>query len=181
MPPPKDSRSDGELVAAINAGDAGAFDALYYRYRDWVASLARRFTGDADDALDVLQETFVYVARKVPHLALTAKMTTFLYPVVRNLSLTHRRKPALASEESLAALEAPLQSEPSADQADLATALARLPEGQRETLLLRFVDGFSLAEIAQALDVPLGTVKSRLHNSLTALRKDEQTRPYFEE
>lgn len=56
-----DPRSDEQLIAAINAGDAAAFEALYRRYRDWVAGLALRFTGDHGLALDVLQETFMYL------------------------------------------------------------------------------------------------------------------------
>src|SRR4051812_38075851 len=92
MPPPDDPRSDQQLIAAINAGDSSAFDALYYRYRDRVLRLAVRFTGNHDDALDVLQETFAYVYRKFPGFVLTSRMTTFLYPAVRNLALAARRK-----------------------------------------------------------------------------------------
>src|SRR5690349_24540123 len=84
--------SDQQLVDAINAGDARAFDALYFRYRDWVVRLATRFTGHGDDALDVLQETFAYVLRKFPGFRLSASMTTFLYPVVKNLSIAAKRK-----------------------------------------------------------------------------------------
>ena len=88
------SRSDAELVAAINNGDAGAFDVLYFRHRDWVIALAYRLTGDRDAALDVLQETFLYVLRKFPGFRLTANFKTFLYPAVRNLSIAARRKAA---------------------------------------------------------------------------------------
>src|SRR4051794_1530606 len=98
MPSPDDSRSDQELVAAINAGDAPAFDALYYRYRDRVLRLAYRFTANHADALDVLQETFTYHYRKFPGFLLTAQMTTFLYPAVRNLSLAARRKRHAAAQ-----------------------------------------------------------------------------------
>src|SRR3954466_15492925 len=87
-----DERSDQSLVDAINGGDTRASDALYFRYRDWVLRLATRFTGHADDALDVLQETFAYVFRKFPGFRLTASMTTFLYPVVKNLSIASKRK-----------------------------------------------------------------------------------------
>src|SRR4051812_44311954 len=92
LPPPDDPRSDLDLVAALNAGDASAFDALYYRYRDRVTRLALRFTNHDADALDVTQETFTYLYRKFPGFRLTASMTTFLFPVVRNLSLAARRK-----------------------------------------------------------------------------------------
>src|SRR5437763_9266416 len=87
-----DARGDLELIAAINAGDVEAFDALYFRYQDWVANLAYRFTGDNDSALDVLQETFLYVLKKFPGFRLTAQFKTFLYPAVRNLSIGARRK-----------------------------------------------------------------------------------------
>jgi RNA polymerase sigma-70 factor (ECF subfamily) len=87
-----DSRSDQELIAALNDGDSHAFEAWYYRYRDWVVSLAYRFTSDRDLALDVLQETFLYFVRKFPGFRLTAQLKTFLYPAVRNLSIAARRK-----------------------------------------------------------------------------------------
>jgi RNA polymerase sigma-70 factor (ECF subfamily) len=87
---PSDPRTDSDLIAASNAGDAGAFEGLYYRYRDWVVRLALRFTGHHEDALDVLQDTFAYLLRKLPNLRLSARMTTFLYPVVRNLALARR-------------------------------------------------------------------------------------------
>src|SRR5438309_5164669 len=86
------SRSDQELIAAINDGDSDAFEALYYRYRDRVVSLAYRFTGDRELALDVLQETFLYFVKKFPGFRLTAQLKTFLCPAVRNLSIAARRK-----------------------------------------------------------------------------------------
>jgi len=67
-----DARNDLELIAAINDGDAAAFEALYFRYRNWVVGLAYRFTGDCDAALDVMQETFLYLLRKFPGFRLTA-------------------------------------------------------------------------------------------------------------
>jgi RNA polymerase sigma-70 factor (ECF subfamily) len=66
------------------------------------------------------------------------------------------------------------------EAADLRFVLTALPEEQREVLLLRFVDGLSLAEIAAAMDIPLGTVKSRVHNALQTLRRDERTQGFFD-
>ena len=80
------------LVEAINGGSEAAFETLYLRYRDWVTGLAARMCGDRDDALDVLQETFSYVLGKFPGFELRARFTTFLYPVVKNLSIAARRK-----------------------------------------------------------------------------------------
>ena len=174
--------SDPELIAAINGGDAAAFEVLYFRYRDWVVALAFRFTGDNDAALDVLQETFLYVLRKFPGFKLTANFKTFLYPAVRNLSIAARRKAERyqASEEDLKQLEnTPGQLVAEAAPGDLEIVLGELPEEQREVVLLRFVEGLSLGEIAEAMEIPLGTVKSRLHNALQTLRHDERTRDYF--
>jgi RNA polymerase sigma-70 factor (ECF subfamily) len=179
---PIDVRTDPELIAAINGGDAAAFEVLYQRYRDWVVHLAARLTGDEHLALDVLQETFLYVLKKFPGFRLTAQFKSFLYPAVRNLSIAARRKTKrLQSDETelQAIADTAAQSQPTA-AADLAFVLDGLPEEQREVLLLRFVDGLSLAEIASALGIPLGTVKSRLHNALAALKQDPRTREFFE-
>lgn len=173
---------DQQLVDALNRGDVRAFDALYHRYRDWVVRLAVRFTGHEDDALDVLQETFSYVFRKFPGFRLTASMTTFLYPVVKNLSIAARRKRTrMASTDAMETPDpaAPAAGEPDGGRAELAAVMSALPEGQREVLLMRFVDGMSLAEIADALDIPEGTVKSRIHNAIATLRSDEGARRYF--
>lgn len=174
--------SDVELVAAMNRGDAAAFEVLYFRHRDWVAGLAYRFTGDSDAARDVMQETFLYFLKKFPGFRLTANFKTFLYPAVRNLSIAARRKNARYQGTADAAEELEQAAAPeavAAEGGDLQFVLAALPEEQREVLLLRFVDGLSLAEIGEAMDIPLGTVKSRLHNALQTLREDQRTRNFF--
>ncbi|MCP4594039.1 MAG: sigma-70 family RNA polymerase sigma factor [bacterium] len=176
-----DPRTDDELVAAADDGDTSAFDALYRRHRDWVVHLAYRFVGDRDESLDVLQDTFAYFLRKFPGFRLTAKLTTFLYPVVKNLALASLRKRGrhLSDVDMLHAIPAP-EDPPAASRPELASALATLPQPQLETLLMRYVDGMSMAEIASALSIPVGTVKSRLHHALSALRHDKRTREYFE-
>ncbi|HEY7088255.1 MAG TPA: RNA polymerase sigma factor [Tepidisphaeraceae bacterium] len=175
-----DPRSDQQLAADLRGGDSTAFDALYWRYRDWVVGLAYRFTQHHDDSLDVLQEAFAYLARKSPTFELTASMKTFLYPVVRNLSLEIRRKRGrvIGDAAALDLLPAPLEA--GDPRADLVQALSSLPPTHREVLLMRFVDGLKLEEIAGAMGVPLGTIKSRLHNALESLRSDPRTRRYFD-
>ena len=176
------SPSDVELIAALNDGEAEAFDTLYHRHRTWVADLALRFTGDHGLALDVLQETFLYLLGKFPGFRLTASLRTFLYPAIRHIALTARRKAARLQDDPEAwnILEQSAAPGPVAfAEEPLAAALASLSADHREVLLLRFVDGFSLAEIAQATAVPLGTVKSRLHHALAALRADPRTRTFF--
>ncbi len=181
MPAPDDPRTDQQLIAALNLGDASAFDGIYYRYRDRVIRLALRFTGNHADAQDVLQETFAYLFGKFPGFTLTSAMTTLLYPVVRNLSLAARRKRSRSAREAEALDDLPgfVVADPNDARDEISAALSSLPAAQRDTLLLRFVDELSLEEIAAASDVPLGTVKSRLHNALATLRNDPKTKDYF--
>jgi RNA polymerase sigma-70 factor (ECF subfamily) len=161
-----DPRSDAELARALRDGDATAFDAFYDRYHEWVASLAFRFTKHRDDALDVLQETFAYLHRKRRDFELRSQMKTFLYPVVKHLSLS-RAQAARRQSPLDPRLDPPA---PPAASDDVASLLQGLSELQQEVVLLRFVDGLDLQAIADALDVPLGTVKSRLHSALEILR-----------
>jgi RNA polymerase sigma-70 factor (ECF subfamily) len=176
-----DPRSDEVMVDAANRGDAKAFEAIYFRHRDWVTSLAYRFTANRDDALDVLQDTFAYLLRKFPGFRLTAAMKTFLYPVVKNLSIAARRKSRRLQLDSdlLDTIAVPDEALP-AGRSELAAALSMLPGIHREVLLMRFVDAMTLEEMAAALGIPVGTVKSRLHDALVTLREDERTRGYFE-
>lgn len=179
-----DLPDDAELVAAINQGDHVAFESLYRRHRDWTVNLAFRFTGDESLALDVMQETFLYLLRKFPGFELRASLRTFLYPAVRNLSIAARRKAGrcqagAGEEDILATLPAPEIAASGSD--DLTAVLAGLTEEHREVLLQRFVDGLSLEEISVAMEIPLGTVKSRLHNALKLLRENPRTRELFGE
>jgi RNA polymerase sigma-70 factor (ECF subfamily) len=184
--PQVDPRPDHQLVAAVNAGDAAAFDCLYYRHRDWAAALAFRFTRDRDTALDVLQETFLYFARKFPGFKLTCQLRSFLYPVVKNLAIS-----ALRKADRLTSLDALLENdgmpEPAAETPstasddELASALSGLSAEHREVLRLRFVEGFDLRELADALEIPLGTVKSRLHHAVNQLRQSPRARKFFKD
>ncbi len=172
-----DNRTDLQLVDALNKGDSSAFDVLYFRHRDWVMRLAMRFTGHHDDALDVLQETFAYFVRKFPGFVLTAALTTFLYPAVKNFSIAARRKRQRSvndNQEKLSFIGAAETSE-SANRDEITQALSALTESHREILLMRFVDDMSQPEISAALDIKLGTVKSRLHHALLAIRQSPET------
>lgn len=111
---------------------------------------------------------------------MTARLTTFLYPAVKNLSIAARRKrnrhaPGEAGLGDLPAREGP----PESAREELAAVFSTLPEAQREVLLMRFADDMAIEEIAAALGIPAGTVKSRLHNALKALRDDPRTREFF--
>jgi RNA polymerase sigma-70 factor (ECF subfamily) len=172
--------SDQQLIESINQGDSEAFEILYYRYREWVYNLAWRFTGNDSDSLDVLQETFTYLLDKFPGFSLSASMTTFLYPVVKHLAMNIVRKNRrfVSGEDDL--IKIPASEETSTgNRSELSAVLNILPEEQREVLLMRFVDDMELKEIAAALNIPTGTIKSRLHRALETLRRDGRTRNYF--
>ncbi|MFH1419905.1 MAG: sigma-70 family RNA polymerase sigma factor [Planctomycetota bacterium] len=173
---------DADLIDVMRRGNVEAFEELYARHRDWVFHLAFRFTGNREDALDVLQETFAYLLKQMPRLQLYAKLTTYIYPVVKNLAMTvHRKKGRTVSDDTVPEQAAPAET-PDADQSrqELTAVFAGLPVEHREVLLMRFVDDMRLEEIADALAIPIGTVKSRLHNALAKLRRDPRLRRYFE-
>ena len=174
---------DADLVEAIGRGDVSAFDELYARYRDWVFRLAYRFTGDERNAEDVLHAAFAHLLEKSPRLPLYLRLTTFLYPAVKRLSLSMLRDRGRTTvvdailERLFSAKTTPEQSA----QAELASGVALLPQEQRETLLMHSVDGMSLEEIGEALGIPEGTAESRLRKAIAALRGDPHARAYFEE
>ncbi len=180
--PRTDPRSDEELVAAGNAGQAAAMEALYYRYRAWAAFLAFRFTGNRDSAQDVVQEAFAYLFGKFPGFRLRggARLTTVLYPAIRStaLALKRKKKPDAAGD-GLDLFADP--AAPAPDAPALAAAVDRLPAGQREVLLMSIVDEMTHAEISLALGIPEGTAKSRLHHALAALKADPAAEHYFQE
>lgn len=171
---------DEALIHKAAAGDEEAFSELYRSYRDWVYGLAWRFLKDEGLAQDVVQETFVYLIKKLPTLELTVRLTTFLYPVVKNLSLNLLRVRRPHDPGELLLLEAPESERSSSSRLDdLRCVMEVLPIEQAEVLMMRFIEDMPLAEIAHALDIPVGTVKSRLHNALRALRESPGCRRYF--
>jgi RNA polymerase sigma-70 factor (ECF subfamily) len=163
-----DDDSDITLIDGANRGDADAFERLYRRHRDWVATVAYRYTGDRDEAADVMQDTFAYWFAKFPGFVLTARTTTFLYPVIKNLCVDRLRKRQVTVD--IDALADVLPAPDSPTSSDVHRYLQGLAPSQREVVLLRFVDDLSLAQIGEMLGIPLGTVKSRLHNALRALK-----------
>jgi RNA polymerase sigma-70 factor (ECF subfamily) len=161
-----DPRTDAELARALRGGDASAFEAFYDRYHEWVVALAFRFTAHREDALDVLQETFAYLFRRSRDFELRSQMKTFLYPVVKHLSIARRQ-----AARRQAPLDPKMDPAAPADRsAAIDGLLVGLSEVHQEVVLMRFVDGLDLQAIAEALEVPLGTVKSRLHTALDLLR-----------
>jgi RNA polymerase sigma-70 factor (ECF subfamily) len=162
---------DQALTALANRGDPAGLEGLYRAHGQWVAALARRFVGDPDDALDVMQEVFAYLFDRFPGFELTSTMRAYLYPVVRNQSISLIRKRHKVVEIDRGSRPpAELTFWPD-EPGDLERLLAGLDEETQELLLLRFGLGLKLEEIATALSIPTGTVKSRLHNALKSLRQ----------
>ena len=175
------TQNDLQLIAAINRGDAAAFEILYRRYREWVHQLAYRFTGSHQDAQDVLQETFAYVVQKFPGFELTSSMKTFLYPAIRNYSIALRKKRKRSVQDESMLELAVSDDDPSATQtSDLRHLLSSLSPSQQQVLMMRFVDDMTMPEIAAALEISTGTVKSRIHYAVRSLRESPVARAYFE-
>lgn len=174
---PSDEPADQELIAGINSGDNQAFEQLYHRHREWVFRMACRICGSEHHAQDVMQEVFRYFLGKFPGFALRCELRTFLYPAIRNLSLASLRESRrFVGGESGAALIGQLAA-PADDPCgnhDLHQIISSLSPDHREILLLRFVDGMTLPEIATLTGIPLGTAKSRLHHALATLRSDQK-------
>ena len=185
-----DRRTDNELVELCNRGDRDqaveAFETLYRRHRYYVTRVALRFGADREAAVDVLQETFLYLLKKFPPagegLVLTAQLRSLLYPVAKNLTLSSLRqceRTDTAEEFDPERLAAPGAADPlEHDPARLSAALSRLSPERREVLLLRFVDDMSLQDIADTLSIPLGTVKSRLHLAVRDLRNSPEIKDF---
>ena len=161
---------DQSLVARAAQGDSLAFELLYRRHRAWALALASRL-GPADDALGLVQDAFSHLLSRFPGFVLQSSMRAYLFPVLKNLAISRARRRKLrpqAWEQSL--LEAlPARETESADLG-LRSRIEALSRDHQAVVLLRFYLDFRIPEIAAALEVPEGTVKSRLHHALARLR-----------
>jgi RNA polymerase sigma-70 factor (ECF subfamily) len=171
------SREDARLVRALQRGDRDAFAQVVDAYGPRVLALARRYTRCEADAEDLVQETFVALSRSIGKFRGDAALSTFLYRIAMNHCLKHvqRRRP-----EGVALDDAPLVApevaspERSAERGELRArleaALQKLSGEHRDVVLLHELHGLTYAECAEALDVPVGTVKSRLFHAFRNLR-----------
>ena len=174
--------SDDELVTLYRDGDADAFDTLFGRHRTPVYNFARLMLGDADGAEDVLQETFLTVARTARDYEPRGRFRGWLMRVVRNLCLNRiaalRVRRRVVAESGLNVVEAasrepspPQRLERDEQMARLRGLISGLPERQRETLVLYAFEQMSYREIADVLGMPLGTVKTLIHRARAALAR----------
>lgn len=161
-----------------------AFEALYVRYRDRVYSIAYRITGTTADALDVAQESFALVFRKIGAFRGESLFSTWLYRIVVNCAIDSKRQSGSALQKrtgSLSAVDGPeLQDErengpdDTAERRELGDhvhdSIQRLSPKLRAILVLRYVEGLSYEELCVALDLSMGTVKSRMARAHLALQ-----------
>jgi RNA polymerase sigma-70 factor (ECF subfamily) len=167
--------SDEELMAAVARGDERALGALIDRHAARLHGFLVRVAGDRDDADDLLQETWIRVARGARTFDVARRVRPWLYGIAANLARDLHRRRAVraraAREERSAAATAPAPAFRPVDGMDLRARLARLPDRLREALVLRFYEGLDEAEMAEALGIPKGTVKSRVHGAIRELRR----------
>ncbi|MHC4597975.1 MAG: RNA polymerase sigma factor [Planctomycetota bacterium] len=171
---------DEELIRRAASGDQDAFFALYEKYKGRIHRFARRMLNDDDLAGDVVQDTFEYFFRKIPVFRFEAKTDTLLFKAARNRALNlleKGRRRAAVSLENAGDLTDPGAGDPAAtaSEEDFSRLTVRtldlLSEDHREVIVLKIMKGLSYDEIGAVLDVPAGTVKSRLHGALEAMRK----------
>mgnify|MGYP001092427736 CR=1 FL=1 len=179
--------SDKELAEKAKAGDQIAFEQLVIENQNKVYSLALRLVNDREEAADLAQEAFVKAWQGLSSFQGESSFATWVYRLTTNVCIDHLRKKkrrkgvepsvSLNDEESGWAEPADWESDPqlllerSERGKALARALARLPDWQRRTLVLRELSGLSYQEIGDALDIDLGTVKSRIARARLSLRK----------
>lgn len=153
---------DPQAIRAAAGGDLDAFDGLVRDHQTMVWRYLRHLLGDDDLALDVTQETFVRVHRRLATFRHQAKFSTWLLQVARNAGIDAVRRRDRRARLVTEVAPVPPPADPSL-AAELTAALADLPDRLREPLLLVEVTGLTYREAAGVLEVPEGTVKSRVH------------------
>lgn len=180
--------SDHQLIEATKAGDEAAFGEIMRRYRNQLTNYLFRFLNDYEEAVDLAQETFVRVYFAIERYHTEYAFSTYIYRIATNLAISEIRKRKRRKLVSLTGLfqfdneEAqdfnPPDEKPLADQSlveseqsrTIAKAIATLPEKYRAPIVLRDIEGKSYEEIAEILELGLGTTKSRISRARGLLR-----------
>jgi RNA polymerase sigma-70 factor, ECF subfamily len=175
--------SDEELVERFQSGEASAFDVLVRRWERKVQGAIYRLVGPGEDVRDLSQETLLKAYRGLRTFKKEARFSSWLYQIALNVCRDRMRrgrgKTYVSFDELAETGETAGEVGPSAldliEARDLsrqvAAAVAALPEEQREVVVLKEYQGLTFLEIAEALDVPLSTVKTRLYRGLGQLRQ----------
>ncbi|MEX2208544.1 MAG: sigma-70 family RNA polymerase sigma factor [Myxococcota bacterium] len=174
------SHTDADLIRDAQANDHAAFETLVRRYSERAFRAAYRVVRDPQAAEEVLQEALIKAYRALPRFEARSSFYTWLYRITVNLALDRRRRtkrePSVEWDDAIAhevdprgLVAATVAADPEVELRrhevrDLvASGIQTLPDGQREVLLLREVDGLSYEEIAETMQISKGTVMSRLH------------------
>ena len=179
--------TDRELVEKAKQGDQEAFEQLVLSNQNKVYALALRLCGDREEAADLAQEAFVKAWQGLASFQGESSFATWVYRLTTNVCIDHLRKqkrreevaPAVSLDDEEAGWAEPVDRENDPqlllERSERGKALARglekLPDWQRRALVLRELSGLSYQEIAQALDIDLGTVKSRIARARLNLRE----------
>ena len=179
---------DGILIRRALAGDRTAFDTLISKHEKRAYQYAFRLTSNSDEAADIVSEAFVRVFGALGNFRGGSAFTTWLYRILTNCYLDHRKrdrnKQTVSLEQSLQTDSGDVQrqivddadgpeaiAEREARESTIQEALKDLPDYQQAMLVMYHVEMLSYEQIAEALDLPLGTVKSRLNRARISLRE----------
>ena len=185
---------DRDLVARVQRGDMAAFDLLVRKYQNRVAAVISRYVHDFSEVQDVAQETFVRAWRAIDGFRGDAQFSTWLHRIAVNTAKNHlvsmgRRPPTddievSDAEQFESALRLRDNDTPERElmrhemEQTVLRAVEGLPPELREAITLREVDGLSYEDIAQRMDCPIGTVRSRIFRAREAI--DDQLRPLMD-
>jgi RNA polymerase sigma-70 factor (ECF subfamily) len=179
--------TDKELVKRVQKGDKGAFDLLVLKYEHKIVNLVMRYVRDPEQALDITQEAFIKAYRALPRFRGDSAFYTWLYRIAvntaKNYLAAQRRRPTdveldLQDPEQYG-LHAKLKETDTPEavtlsrelQLTLERAIESLPDDLRTAIILREIDGMSYEEIAETMDCPVGTVRSRIFRARDAIGK----------
>ncbi|MGB5511864.1 MAG: RNA polymerase sigma factor RpoE [Woeseiaceae bacterium] len=179
--------SDKKLVKRVQKGDKGAFDLLVLKYQHKIVNLVMRYVRDPELALDITQEAFIKAYRALPRFRGDSAFYTWMYRIAVNTAKNHlaaqRRRPMnveldLQDPEQYD-LHAKLKETDTPEGVALSNelkelverAIAALPEDLRTAIILRELEGMSYEEIAQTMECPVGTVRSRIFRARDAISK----------
>ena len=182
--------TDEELVARSIRGDAESFNQLILRWERPIYALAYRVIGREEDARDVCQETFLRAYRALPGFKGQAKFSSWLYRIALNLChdwvRKQRRVPMMQVPEGMDPTELAADGQPAESIEDLVyrkelgeavvEAMTLLPEEQRTAIVLKEYHGMTFQEIAELQGCPLSTVKTRVYQGLSVLRRHLEKR-----
>src|SRR5688572_30210773 len=166
---------ESRLVADLRAGRREAFDRMVELHYDRLHRLAVTMTGSSEDAADLVQETFLAAMKSAANFRGEARLSTWLIAILRNqytLYLRGRRKWRIASLSSASGAPAP-EPAPAVrpEVVAILERVRRLPEELRTALVLFYLEGMRYEEIAESMECPVGTIRSRLFEARERLKK----------